>query len=177
MAVRRGDTLSSIANRNLISGVSLDQMLVGLYRQNPNAFQGQNMNRLRSGAVLTLPSSEQAKAVSPTEARQFILAQSADFATYRQRLAGAVGVEAAAPAQRQAKGKVEAEVQDRKQAAAPTPDKLTLSKGSVSTAASAAEDRLAKARATQDSGKRVAELSKNLDELRKLKERDRKSVV
>jgi pilus assembly protein FimV len=170
VAVRRGDTLSSIANRNLISGVSLDQMLVGLYRQNPNAFQGQNMNRLRSGAVLTLPSSEQAKAVSPTEARQFILAQSADFATYRQRLAGAVGVEAAAPAQRQAKGKVEAEVQDRKQAAAPTPDKLTLSKGSVSTAASAAEDRLAKARATQDSGKRVAELSKNLDELRKLKE-------
>lgn len=170
VAVRRGDTLSSIASRNLPSGVSLDQMLVGLYRQNPGAFQGNNMNRLRSGAVLTLPSNEQVKAVSPNEARQFIVAQSADFATYRQRLAGAVGVEATTQVQRQAKGKVEAEVQDRKQAAAPTPDKLTLSKGSVSSAASAAEDRLAKARATQDSSTRVAELSKNLDELRKLKE-------
>ncbi|WP_320366785.1 FimV/HubP family polar landmark protein [Aquabacterium sp.] len=170
VAVRRGDTLSSIASRNLPTGVSLDQMLVGLYRQNPGAFQGDNMNRLRSGAVLTLPSEQQLKAVSPSEARQFIVAQSADFATYRQRLAGAVGVEATTQTQRQAKGKVEAEVQDRKQAAAPTPDKLTLSKGSVSSAASAAEDRLAKARATQDTSTRVAELSKNLDELRKLKE-------
>lgn len=170
VAVRRGDTLSSIASRNLPTGVSLDQMLVGLYRQNPNAFQGDNMNRLRSGAVLTLPSNERLKAVSPSEARQFILAQSADFATYRQRLAGAVGVEATTQAQRQATGKVQAEVQDRKQAVVPTPDKLTLSKGSVSSAASAAEDRLAKARATQDSSTRVAELSKNLDELRKLKE-------
>ena len=170
VAVRRGDTLSSIASRNLPNGVSLDQMLVGLYRQNPNAFQGDNMNRLRSGAVLTLPSDERLKSVSPSEARQFILAQSADFSTYRQRLAGAVGVEATTQAQRQATGKVQAEVQDRKQAAAPTPDKLTLSKGAVSSSASAAEDRLAKARATQDSSTRVAELSKNLDELRKLKE-------
>ena len=170
VAVRRGDTLSSIASRNLPNGVSLDQMLVGLYRQNPGAFQGDNMNRLRSGAVLTLPSEQQLNAVSPSEARQFIVAQSADFATYRQRLAGAVGVEATTQPQRQAQGKVVAEVQDRKQAAAPTPDKLTLSKGAVSSAASAAEDRLAKARATQDTSTRVAELSKNLDELRKLKE-------
>ena len=170
VAVRRGDTLSSIASRNLPNGVSLDQMLVGLYRQNPGAFQGDNMNRLRSGAVLTLPSEQQLNAVSPSEARQFIVAQSADFATYRQRLAGAVGVEATTQPQRQAQGKVVAEVQDRKQAAAPTPDKLTLSKGAVSSAASAAEDLLGKARATQDTSTRVAELSKNLDELRKLKE-------
>ncbi len=170
VSVRRGDTLSSIASRNLPAGISLDQMLVGLYRHNPGAFQGDNMNRLRSGAVLTLPSESQLKSVSPAEARQFIVAQSADFATYRQRLAGAVGVEATTQTQRQAKGKVEAEVQDRKQAAAPTPDKLTLSKGAVSPAASAAEDRLAKARATQDSNARVAELSKNIDELQKLKQ-------
>lgn len=170
VTVRRGDTLSSIASRNLTQGVSLDQMLVGLYRQNPQAFQGENINRLRSGAVLTLPSAESLKSVTPSEARQFITAQSADFAAYRQRLAGTVNVETNVQPQRQAKGKVEAEVQDRKQAAAPTPDKLTLSKGAVSAAASAPEDRLAKARATQDSSTRVAELSKNLDELRKLKE-------
>ena len=43
-------------------------MLVGLYRQNPGAFQGENMNRLRSGAVLTLPTNEQLKSVTPAEA-------------------------------------------------------------------------------------------------------------
>jgi len=74
--------------------------------------------------------------------------------------------------QRQAKGKVEAEVQDRKQSATPAPDKLTLSKGGMSTGSTPeAEDRLAKARAKQEDKARVAELSKNLDELRKLKEK------
>jgi Tfp pilus assembly protein FimV len=32
--------------------VSLDQMLVSLFRGNPQAFAGDNMNRLKAGAVL-----------------------------------------------------------------------------------------------------------------------------
>ncbi len=170
--VKRGDSLSAIAGRHLPAGVSLDQMLVGLYRKNPDAFLGNNMNRLKTGVVLNAPDAEQAKSVTPQEARQVIVAQSADFAAYRQQLAGAVGVDKAAAPSQQAKGKVEAEVTDRKQAAAPAPDKLTLSKGAVGSAsAPAAEDRAAKARAKEDSTARVAELSKNLDELRKLKEK------
>ncbi len=35
------------------SDVSLDQMLVALFRANPDAFMGDNMNRLKAGAVLT----------------------------------------------------------------------------------------------------------------------------
>ncbi|MDE2400601.1 MAG: hypothetical protein KGL90_02905 [Burkholderiales bacterium] len=170
--VRSGDSLSGIASRSLQAGVSLDQMLVGLYRANPQAFQGSNMNRLKSGVVLNVPTADQVKEVAPTEARQVIVAQSADFAAYRERLAGAVTATAPEKPQRQAAGKVEAEVKDRKQAVAPTPDKLTLSKGSVGPAsAPAAEDRLAKTRAQQDNAARVAELSKNLDDLRKLKEK------
>ncbi|RZL00192.1 MAG: hypothetical protein EOP36_16670 [Rubrivivax sp.] len=171
--VRRGDSLSQIAGSHLPSGVSLDQMLVGLYRNNPQAFQGDNMNRLKSGVVLNMPTAEQAKAVSTPEARQIIVAQSADFAAYRQRLAGAVTATAPEKPQRQAAGKVEAEVKDQKQSAAPTPDKLTLSKGGLSNKASApgTEDRLAKARAQKENEARVAELSKNLDDLRKLKEK------
>jgi pilus assembly protein FimV len=167
--VRPGDTLSGIAGRTAKSGVSLDQMLVGLYRNNPDAFLGNNMNRLKSGAVLNVPDADQAKSVSNDEAHQIIVAQSSDFANYRQQLAGAVSATPAQP-ERKASGKVEAEVQDRKQAAAPAPDKLTLSKGGVAASAPGAEDKLAKARAKQDSGARVAELSKNLDDLRKLKE-------
>jgi pilus assembly protein FimV len=170
--VKRGDSLSAIASRTQQPGVSLDQMLVGLYRQNPDAFVGNNMNRLKSGVVLNVPDADAAKAVTQDEARKVIQAQSADFAAYRQHLAGAVAPTTADAPQRQVKGKVEAEVKDQKQAAAPTPDKLTLSKGGMGAAsAPAAEDRLAKSRAKEESATRVAELSKNLDELRKLKDK------
>ncbi|HIV72271.1 MAG TPA: hypothetical protein H9903_15150, partial [Candidatus Aquabacterium excrementipullorum] len=174
--VHSGDTLSKIAEKNLPPGVALDQMIVGLYRGNPGAFLGNNMNRLKSGVVLNVPDVDKATAVSPTEARQIIIAQSADFAAYRQRLAGGVTESVAPTRQRQASGKVEAEVQDRKQAAAPAPDKLTLSKGGVA-AGQAAEDRLAKSRAEKDAGTRVAELSRNLDDLRKLKEKSAASAA
>ena len=89
------------------------------------------MNRLKSGVVLSVPSADEAKAISPTEARQVIQAQSADFGAYRQRLAGAVPAAKETGTARQATGKVQTEVQDRKQAAAPAPDKLTLSKGAT----------------------------------------------
>ncbi len=169
--VRAGDSLSSIAQRNAAEGVSLDQMLVGLYRSNPHAFQGNNMNRLKAGVVLNVPSAEEAQKVPQSEARSVIVAQSADFSAYRQRLAGTVAPTPVDQPERQAAGKVEAEVKDRKQSAAPAPDKLTLSKGGMSAGASSAEDRVAKARAKEDSSARVAELSKNLDELRKLREK------
>lgn len=170
VSVRPGDSLSVIAQRNAVAGVSLDQMLVGLYRSNPQAFLGNNMNRLKTGVVLSLPSPDEAQQVSQPEARRIIVAQSADFAAYRQRLAGTVLPAAVDQPGRQVSGEIEAEVKDRKEAAASAPDKLTLSKGAVG-AGSATEDRLAKARAQEDSSTRVAELSKNLDELRRLREK------
>jgi pilus assembly protein FimV len=165
--VRPGDTLSRIAGKTQRQGASLDQMLVSLFRGNPEAFIGNNMNRLKAGAVLSVPSAEQAKAITTSEAREVIQAQSADFGAYRQRLAGGVPDAKTEGSARQAGGKVEATVEDRKQAAAPTPDKLTLSKGS---AGAKAEDRLAKEREKKDQQTRVAELSKNVEELKKLAE-------
>ena len=166
--VRRGDTLYAIAGRVQRSGVSLDQMLVSLYRANPQAFIGDNMNRLRSGAVLSVPGAEQAQSVTQGEARQFIQAQSADFAAYRQRLAGAVPEAGTSEPGRQASGKVEAAVEDRKAAAAPSPDKLTLSKGGVAPKGPTPEERIAKERERREADTRVAELSRNLDDLKKM---------
>src|SRR5437867_3279326 len=51
--VKRGDTLSNIARERNPESVSLEQMLVAMYRSNENAFDGKNMNRLRSGQILT----------------------------------------------------------------------------------------------------------------------------
>ncbi|WP_143742526.1 FimV/HubP family polar landmark protein, partial [Roseateles chitinivorans] len=163
--VKPGDTLSRIASRTQPAGVSLDQMLVGLYRSNPDAFIGQNMNRLKSGAVLSVPGSESVQSITPQEARRVIQAQSSDFGGYRQRLAEAAPTLKPDENARQAKGSVQAAVEDRKPATSATPDKLTLSKPS---AATGGEAKVSKDTEKKDSAARVAELTRNVEELKKL---------
>jgi pilus assembly protein FimV len=165
--VRPGDSLSKVAARTQVSGISLDQMLVGLFRNNPDAFIDGNMNLLKSGAVLQVPSSDALAAVPQPEARRIILAQSADFSAYRQRLASAAPTLQSSESERQSKGQVQAAVEDRKPAAAPTPDKLTLSKAGA-TAASATEAKLSKDAEKKDAAARVAELTRNVEELKRL---------
>ena len=168
ITVRPGDSLSRIAGRAQRPGVSLDQMLVSLFRANPGAFVGENMNRLKAGTVLTVPAASEAGRVTAQEARELIVAQSADFAAYRQRLAsGAPAAADAAPA-RQAAGKVQTQVDDRKQGAAATPDRLTLSQGGVK--ASAPEAKASKEAEKKDATTRVAELARNVAELKQLQE-------
>ncbi len=164
--VKPGDSLSRIAGKVQPEGVSLDQMLVGLYRSNPDAFIENNMNLLKSGSVLQVPGSEQLGSLSQTEARQVIQAQSADFNAYRQRMAGAAPTLRSDESERQSKGKVQAAVEDKKPAGAPAPDKLMLSKA----ASSAAEAKASKTTEKKDAASRVAELSRNVEELKKLQE-------
>jgi pilus assembly protein FimV len=164
--VRAGDTLSSIASNHPRSGVSLDQMLVSLYRGNPQAFIDSNMNRLKSGVVLNVPDSASAKDVAPDEARKVIQAHSADFATFRQRLAGAAPTIKGSEPERQATGQVQAAVKDRKtDTGATPPDRLTLSQGSAKPGAEATLSKEAEKKAKDT---RVAELSRNVQELNKL---------
>ncbi len=164
--VKAGDSLSRIAGRTKPREISLDQMLVGLFRSNPDAFIGENMNRLKSGVVLQVPGSDSLSAITPTEAREVIQAQSADFSNYRQRLAGAAPELKLDESQRQVKGKVQAAVEDRKPAAAPSPDKLTLSKAAAASAA--AEAKVSKETEKKADAARVAELTRNVEELKKL---------
>ena len=164
--VRPGDSLSRIAGRIQRPGVSLDQMLVSLFRANPQAFAGENMNRLKAGSVLSVPSADEAGKLTTEAAREIIQAQSADFGAYRQRLASGVGAATTEATGRQAAGQVQTQVQDRKQAA-PTPDRLTLSQGSAKSA-SAPEAKLSREAERKDAGARLAELARNVDDLKKL---------
>lgn len=167
--VRRGDTLTQIASKLPASGLSLDQLVVSLYRGNPHAFMGSNMNRLRSGVVLNLPSSDESAKVDAAQARKLIRAQSADFNAYRRRLAEAVpaAVEPTTPA-RQSSGKVQSEVKDKKVAQATTPDVLKLDKGKAAPVESKSEDKVAAERAEKEAAARVKEMSRNVEELKKL---------
>ena len=170
--VRSGDSLSKIAGRTQRQGVSLDQMLVALFRANPSAFSGNNMNRLKAGVVLAVPSAETAQAIPAGEARQTITAQSADFGAYRQRLASSTleTTPRTEPSRRQAGGKVQASVDDKKQSTNPSPDQLKLSKGGATppSAPGSAEDRLAAERERQAAAARLAEVNKNVADLKKL---------
>ena len=164
--VRSGDTLYRVAGKTQPAGVSLDQMLVGLYRANPEAFIANNVNRLRAGSTLAVPTADEVRDVTPSDLRQLITAQSVDFSAYRSRLAqGAPLAQAKEPA-RQAQGKVQASVDDRKQSATASPDKLRLSGG----AASAADAPAVQPADRKDSAARVAELSRNVEDLKKLQQ-------
>lgn len=167
--VNPGETLSRIAARVQQPGVSLDQMVVSLYRANPHAFVADNMNRLKAGAVLAVPDADQAQVVTPQEARQLIRVQSADFDAYRQRVAAAAAArEAGDEPGRVGAGTVEADVEDRREAQAPTSDRLTLTKAAVSPKASASEDGIAEQRAKQEAEDRLAELNRNTEDLKRL---------
>ncbi|HKB54879.1 MAG TPA: FimV/HubP family polar landmark protein [Ramlibacter sp.] len=165
VTVHRGDSAGKIAAQHKPASVSLDQMLVALLQANPAAFTGANVNRLKAGAVLQIPSAEQAAQQPKSEAMRMIIAQSRDFNEYRRRLAERVPATPLAGSQRQASGKVQAQVEEK--VPGPSgPDKLKLSKGSVQ--GKTAADRIALEREARDAAARVAELNKNIADLNKL---------
>ncbi len=72
--VKRGDTLAKIANANRSDGVSLQQMLIALYRSNADAFDGNNINRLRAGKILNIPDRDVAASVDQSDATRVVIA-------------------------------------------------------------------------------------------------------
>ena len=172
--------------------VSLDQMLVALFRANPTAFDG-NMNRLRAGKILSVPSTEAAQAIGPAEARRQVVAQSADFADYRRRLAQAAVAQepAPAPVDQQSSGRIAPKVSEAPSAVSEAKDQVRVSKtdtgpateaGSASTANSARlqaleEDLLARDKALKEANERLAELEKNIVQLQQLIELKSKGMA
>jgi pilus assembly protein FimV len=166
VVVKPGDTAGKIASMGKPAEISLDQMLVALLRNNPDAFINNNINRIRSGAVVDLPDPEQAQSVSATEATRIVVAQSKDFNEFRRNLATNAPNATVTPPSRTATGTVETKVEDKKPVA-PNPDKLTLSKGAVQNNA-ADEAKIARERAEKDAQMRAAEIAKNIEDLNKL---------
>ncbi|MGC5829479.1 FimV/HubP family polar landmark-like protein TapV [Ralstonia pseudosolanacearum] len=175
--VQRGDSLYDVASNAVQGqdGVSLDQMLLALYRNNPKAFIGGNINRLRTGSVLTVPSAAEAQKVSSREARREVVAQTSGFAGYRSRLATAAEANAATDTDsaRQQSGSVSARVQDQATPSASERDELRLSKAdrtgkAAATAGARAEELVAKEHALKEMESRVAQLEKNLSEMQHL---------
>ncbi|WP_158268102.1 FimV family protein [Limnohabitans sp. Jir61] len=162
--VKRGDTASELTVGKTPDSVSLEQMLVALLRNNPDAFVEGNVNRMKEGTLLTLPTEQEAKAVSREDARKAIQVQTKDFEAYRAELAARAPGGTVPKVARDAAGKLEAKVQNNNAKA--NQDKLTLAKPGKKD--SAAEEKIAQQREAQDVANRAAELSRNIAELGKI---------
>ncbi|MDO9159458.1 MAG: FimV/HubP family polar landmark protein [Burkholderiaceae bacterium] len=168
LTVKRGDTAGRIAESTKPANATLEQMLVAMLRANPDAFISNNVNRLKAGAVLELPDDDQVQAVPANQARQLIAAQSRDFNAFRQRLAAAAPAAAAQTSTREATGRIQADVADKRPTATAA-DQLKLTKGAVATPdASLPEQKIAQARQAQELADRSAELARNISDLTKL---------
>ncbi len=176
--VQQGETLRKIAGETKYEGVSLEQMLVGLYKKNPDAFIGDNINRLKAGAILGIPDKAAVAAVSEADAKQVYQAQANDWSAYRQKLAGAVAQGQSKPedASQSASGKITARVDEKAPSAGQSKDQVKVSKAEAPGKAAAGgkpsaateEDLVAKERALKEAQDRLAQLEKNVGELQKL---------
>ena len=167
--VKRGDTLANIAGQTKPEGVSLDQMLVALQRANPNAFVGNNINRLRSGQILSVPGAQAARSVGSSEAHRIVVAQSADFNNYRNRLAGQVAGAGASQGEggQLASGKITSKIEEQRNPAGESRDRLQVSRSGAPTGADA-EERIAQEKALSEANSRVKELEKTVGDLQRL---------
>ena len=157
--VVQGDTAGQLMMTHSVGGdVSLDQMLMSLLRNNPKAFVDNNVNRLKAGALITLPTEEDVISIDRKQAREDIRLQALDFDAYRAQLAGQVGQTKLADANaRESKGGLKAQVDNKAQKSS---DQLTLSKPGASDA-----DKVKQNLESEQAAQRNQEVSKNVTEL------------
>lgn len=95
--VQRGDTLYRIASENRPDDqVSVDQMMLALQSSNPDAFYHDNINNLKSGAILRIPTRDEiASAPGGAKAHAQVRRQNEDWRGVAARKATVVASEAA----------------------------------------------------------------------------------
>jgi pilus assembly protein FimV len=187
--VKRGETLSGIAKKIQPEGVSLDQMLVGLFRENVDAFSGKNMNRLQAGRILNVPKPEALRSIDPAEAIRTVHVQAKEWHAYRQRLAGLVERQPMGEETGQsAAGKITPRMEEKAAPAAGT-DVLKLSKGEMPKEAAAnvrqyqekiqsmEEEAKAREKTVRDANERIAMLEKSIQDMQRLLDMQEKEVA
>lgn len=169
--VKKGETLGAIARANMPPGVTLNQMLIAIFRANEDAFIRGNVNLVRTGKILNIPSGDDIGSLDSDEANRLVKEQNDKFAEYRSSLAAAPSGVEGGP-EREAAGAIEP-----KAAAAPPPapaDQVRLSKAepgkpnAPASRAARADDAAARERALQEAQSRTADLEKNVADLQKL---------
>ena len=74
-----GKTLYQIGRENSLSGITLEQMVVGIYQNNRKAFAEGNINGLNKNQVLTIPNKSFFSDLSHLDARKILKSQNDDW--------------------------------------------------------------------------------------------------
>lgn len=77
--VQRGDNITNLAKQNLPSGVTLNQMIAAIYYGNERAFIHNNVNYVRAGSRIEIPSAVKATAIEPRDANALILLHESEW--------------------------------------------------------------------------------------------------
>ncbi|QIL21727.1 FimV/HubP family polar landmark protein [Thermomonas sp. HDW16] len=86
--IKQGETLSKIASKlDLPGGYSLDQGMLALLRANPDAFLGDDINRLKRGAVLRVPGDTELGRIGADEATLVVREQMQQWRQARRAVA------------------------------------------------------------------------------------------
>lgn len=174
--IQRGETLGAIARSLKSDDVTLEQMLVGLFRSNPDAFIRKNLNLVRSGKILRVPDRQEIAAIPRAEAMREYRAQVTDWNSYRATLADTAG--AARQGGAAASGRITGRVAD--QAAGDPKDVVRLSKGETPAGGKPQataerirgleEELVAREKALAEARERVAQLEKTIKDMQRLAE-------
>lgn len=183
--ILEGDTLSSIARQVKPESVNLNQMLVAIFRANRDAFISDNMNLLKTGAVLKIPDLRDIADITEKDANAEVRVHVSDWHKYRQNLA----LSTQQPQNEDdtlsqtAAGEITTAVDDAAVSHSDSPKEvLRLSSGEKSATARDGssdlsaqerirmmeEDAIARDLALKEANERVAMLEKNIENLQKL---------
>jgi len=185
LTTKRGDTLAAIAQKMQVEGVSLDQMLVGLFENNKSAFANGNMNQLKVGQIIKAPSVETLTAIDAKQAKQALKVHSSNWNAYRNSLAGNVKTATASEEnepKQSASGKiasaedksatVKSGVQDVVKLSAGDKNAVNGQKAGAAEAeakvAALQEEAIARENALKESLSRAAALEKQIEDMQKL---------
>lgn len=76
--VQRNENLWTISKNSLPSGVSINQMMIAIYRANPEAFMG-NINLLKEGSTLQIPSADSVRNLLREDANRVVVAHNSQW--------------------------------------------------------------------------------------------------
>ncbi len=96
--VKAGQTLSEIAVAMKPAGYTLDQTMLALLRTNPDAFIGNDINKLKQGAILRAPGADEIASLGAAEAAVIVRDQIEQWRRARQERAQARAASIAAMA-------------------------------------------------------------------------------
>ena len=177
---QRGDTLLKIARESQVDGYNLDQMLIGLYRANKDAFVDENINKLRVGRIIKVPDAQILSEISEKEAANEVKVHTRNWKRYSENLAKTATTSTKqndAGDGHAENGKIAAAQEQGNKA---TGDVVRLSSGiddkKVGSAATSQsektnalqEELIAKNKEVRDSHEKVAMLEKQLSDMQKL---------